>query len=161
MKKIILSLFLVIVSLICSCNSASGSSINNESSSKISSSISSNSFYSFPLTKEEQKVIEKDALSMVEFSTRTNSIPMGSLNYGGSFKLNLKNDNVVFELNSDVVELTAKDTNGQSLSGRNITIGKDILIYFDPLNLKESVLYLGFINVIAKINDNITTIRDW
>ena len=148
MKKIIFSFFLVIVSLICSCNSASGSSANNESSSKINSNmINSSSIIN-------HKIIEKEAISMVEFCNRSQFYDIENAGTDGlSLKLHVKNEDAIFEVRSDSSYLYVNGKATQN-NDRLIYVKNDEIIIW-KMGVHLPVIYLGYIDIIARIGTNI------
>ena len=147
MKKIFILIFLIVTSLICSCNSINNYSSNNKStissSPKVSTIISNND-------EVNEYHIEKDAISMISFSSRypIHSNSQSSM-YSLSFKVNLANENTIFELNCDNVYFSSENQKGNHIFVKNGT-----LIHSSKLILDESI-YNGFIDIIARIDNNI------
>lgn len=146
MRKIILSIFLVVISLICSCSNASNSSTNILSETSTTMHSSSKIF--------NTKLIEKDALSMVEFCNRSQTYDIEDTDIEGlSLKLKLKNEDVIFEVRSDSSYLYVDGKSSQN-NDRLIYVKNDEVIIW-KMGIYMPVIYLGYIDVIARIGTNI------
>ena len=145
MKRIFTSIFLIIISLITSCGSTNNYSNTNEcskSSSKVSSVISSNN-------EDIEYHIEKDAISMIKFSSRypTNNNSLSST-FNLTFKVNLENENTIFEVKCNNVHFRADDQVGNHLFVNNQTS-----VYTTKLDFNEYIYFDPFIEIIARIDD--------
>lgn len=137
MRKIYLSLFLVIITLFCSCNNANNISSNRYSTPEIYNA----------------KLIEKEALSMVDFCNRGQAYNIENEGVDGlSFKLCLNNDDVIYEVRCDSSYLY---TNNQSNQNKRVIYVSNNEIVIWQMGVYLPILYLGYIDIIARIGTNI------
>lgn len=104
----------------------------------------------FSCKSNDNKVIEKNARKMIEFTWRDYHKSYMDTNDGIKFKFNFENDNVKFECKTDNGSFSIETVK------KELKVNADEEICWSPYNKEENIIHKnGFIDVIAKIENNI------